>query len=480
MDGSSGGRNERRASSRRRFLSGTGAAALALLAGCSSLAGDPGESNATDADAQADAGADVGHTFRLTASEGAVGVGDDAAADRYLYNGQYPGPELRVSEGDTVRVVVENDLPESTTVHWHGQFQSGTNDMDGVPGLTQSPIAPGETYVYEFEATPAGTHWYHSHVGLQLDRGLYGPLVVEPAETHVAFDREYTVLLDDYLAGEPEMVYADTAMGQLPVAPGYDAMLVNGRSPASPPEFTVEAGERVRFRLINAAATTNFSVYLAGHRLTVTHTDGLPVEPTEVDVVPMGMGERYDVVVEADNPGAWQLEAVPFGGVQSGVDVTAQAVVRYEGADPDADLGTQPVEERVLELRDLESPGLADQPADPGRELALQLRPGDDAWAIDARSAPSGDPLVVEEDERTRFAVVNRSPMSHPVHLHGHHFRVGDVLKDTVVVPGHGSGRALSFDADNPGDWLFHCHHLYHHVSGMSRVVEYTEPQADI
>lgn len=135
------------------------------------------------------------------------------AGDRVIstwgYEGGMPGPEIRVQEGDTLRVRARNELPENTTVHWHGLPVE--SPMDGVPGLSQRPIGPGEEFVYEFVVPDAGTYMYHSHVGLQLDRGLYGPLVVEPKKEDLDFDREYTLAFDDWLdgvSGTPENAFA--------------------------------------------------------------------------------------------------------------------------------------------------------------------------------------------------------------------------------------------------------------------------------
>jgi len=120
-----------------------------------------------------------------------------------MYEGQFPGPELRVQEGDVLSVELTNDLQEETTIHWHGVPVA--NPVDGVPNVTQDPVASGDTFTYTFRAEPAGTYFYHSHVGLQLDRGLLGPLIVEERDPHVEYDHEYVVVVDDYLPGEPEL-----------------------------------------------------------------------------------------------------------------------------------------------------------------------------------------------------------------------------------------------------------------------------------
>ncbi|MGH7385639.1 MAG: multicopper oxidase family protein, partial [Candidatus Rokuibacteriota bacterium] len=227
------------------------------------------------------------------------------------YNGQVPGPEIRVKEGERVRVVLKNALGEPTTIHWHGV--EVPNAMDGVPGITQKPVRPGETFVYEFEARPAGTRWYHTHFQehRQMDLGLVAPLIIEPARGEpFPFDREHTLVLDDWAAGVGPTLPATSAgvaggrgeMGGMMSGmrgggmmgggmmgrggmmggssqnmPAYDTMTINGKAyPATEP-LQMRKGERVRLRLINASADHTHVIRLAGHQLRVTHTDGNPL-----------------------------------------------------------------------------------------------------------------------------------------------------------------------------------------------------------
>jgi FtsP/CotA-like multicopper oxidase with cupredoxin domain len=143
--------------------------------------------------------------YRLQAEQATVDVGTDSPYQTWLYDGQFPGPELRLTEGERLRAVVDNQLPDDhpTTTHWHGIPLP--NPMDGVPHVTQAPIESGDAFVYEYPVTDPGTYFYHSHVDLQLDRGLYGPLIVEEQSPHVEYDREYTLMFDDYLSSEPAM-----------------------------------------------------------------------------------------------------------------------------------------------------------------------------------------------------------------------------------------------------------------------------------
>ncbi len=443
------------------------------------------------------AGSPVAVTRVAAPAEGEVGPGQMYRT--WLYDGAFPGPEIRVQEGERLRVVLENHLPEPTTIHWHGIPLP--NAMDGVPDVTQEPVAPGASFVYDFVAEPAGTYMYHSHVGLQLDRGLVGPLVIEERAPHMSYDRDYVIVLDDWLPSDPTPASARASSGmenmrdmmpgmmggqpsiagqqmplQDPARPAYAALLVNGKNPADPPVFELRRGERVRLRFINLASATTFRVALAGHALNVTHTDGQPVEPVTVDALVLGMGERYDVVVEADNPGVWTLAAASV----LGHPAPARAVLRYGGTRASRPAGGLPeglTGGRVLGLADLIALELNGTPATPDRSFDLTLSWGmmmaPDEWSIDGQRYPDAESLTIRAGERVRVSMNNRSPIHHPMHLHGHFFRVGRALKDTVLVPGHMGRVTFDFTAHNPGDWLFHCHNLYHLESGMARVFRY-------
>ncbi|CAN5824154.1 hypothetical protein BH23ACT11_BH23ACT11_26450 [soil metagenome] len=306
---------------RREFLTLTGMSAGALaLSSCGILPASRG--SLPDTPQTTKSGKIREYSFDAAPVEFSVGGN---TVQSWAYNDVVPGPEIRVTEGDTLRIKVNNRLPKDTTIHWHGLPIA--NDMDGVPHVTQPPIKSGEEFVYEFVVPVAGSYMYHSHVGLQLDRGLYGPLIVDPKKEDLDYDREYTLMLDDWLdgiSGTPEdaldllqrngggmgggMMSGDpSTSGDLP----YPHYLINGRTPDDPEALKVRRGDRVRLRLINPASDTVFRFAVGGHKLTVTHADGLAVEPVEVDSLRIGMGERYDVLLEADNPGVWQVAAPP-------------------------------------------------------------------------------------------------------------------------------------------------------------------------
>lgn len=472
-------------------------ALLGALTACREVTASNGPASGLAPGARAN-GAGVLHEVRRVARPADVDLGPLGTKRIWVYDDRFPGPEIRVREGDRLRVQLRNELAEETTIHWHGV--PVPNAMDGVPGVTQAAVEPGTSFTYEFTAGPAGTYLYHSHQGLQLDRGLLGTLVVEELSPP-AIDREYTLVLDDLLPGEPPdpLGAIDERTGGSPGSatgsgarsmmrgmgrmggmgngmdvPRYEAFLVNGRPPDDPAVLQVRKGERVRLRLANPSGATTFQVAVAAHRMTVTHTDGRPVRPVEVDAVLIGMGERYDVVVEADAPGSWAVVAVPLQG-----GAPARAVLSYDGARE----GTPPIEQvpeglrggRVLALDDLEAlePLLPD--AAPDRRFDLVLSGGmmSPYWTIDGQAYPEADPLEIRAGERVRVRMRNASMGLHPMHLHGHFFQVGRTWKDTVMVPPHMGEVTFDFVADNPGPWFFHCHNAYHMEAGMARIVRY-------
>lgn len=473
--------------SRRRALQVLGGAGVAALAGCTSLAESlPGGDTAlsgdpTDVTPRAPPSGPADETFTLTAAPGAEASG--VPRSTWLYDDTLPGPEIRASEGDVVGVSLTNELPDETTVHWHGLPVA--NGMDGVPNLTQDPVESGGTFEYRFRADPPGTYFYHSHAGLQLDRGLAGPLVVEEDEPHVDYDDEYVIVLDDYLPEAPRSPSESDGtsgggmMGGGPMGgmmndyrPLYAGMTMNGRGPANAPRFDVSEGDRVRLRFVNAASATTFRVRAGGHAFEISHADGRPVEPVSADSFTFGPGERYDAIVTANNPGTWAIDATPVRGSEPG----ARGVLQYASAN-DGRAPTAPeTGGRTLQygdLRSLESIDGVD--GTPDRTFDLTLSPGGDgySWAIGGQVFPDADPLDIREGDHVRIRMRNQSPVPHPMHLHGHFFSVGNAIKDTVVVPGHMGGATIDFKADNPGNWFFHCHNLYHLEAGMARVIRY-------
>jgi P-type Cu+ transporter len=339
--------------SRRRFLALSGAGvAGAWIVGCSREPSDPGSVvNDLPDGGLASAVAAREEQRRTPTTERQVvdlvaGPTDLDLAGTVVrtvaYNGSVPGPEIRVRAGDELEVRLVNDLAAPTTIHWHGL--AIRNDMDGVPDMTQPGIAAGAEFTYRFIVPDPGTHWFHPHMGLDLDRGMYAPIIVDDPHEPVGYDVEAVLMFDDWLDGidgaSPEAVLDDlnsgTGMGGMggmdhggmggtggmdhggmggmgalgDVA--YPLHLVNGRPPADAPTVGVPPGSRVRLRLVNAGSDTLYRIAIGDHPMVVTHLDGFPIEAVEVDTVVLSMGERADVLVEARS-GVWPVLAVAEG-----------------------------------------------------------------------------------------------------------------------------------------------------------------------
>ena len=252
----------------------------------------------------------------------------------------------------------------------------------------------------------------------------------------------------------------------------YPHYLANGRVPASPQTLTGKPGQRARLRLINAGSDTAFRVALGGHRLTVTHSDGYPVVPSTTDAVLIGMGERFDVeVVPAD--GAFPLVASAEG--KPGQTLT---VVRTgTGPTPPEDSRPGELDRTVLlgsELVAADAARLSPKKVDRTHTLALGGGLGSYRWTINGKTFTESTPLPVSQGQRVRLRYINRTMMFHPMHLHGHTFQVagGGARKDTVIVRPM-QQVDIDFDADNPGQWVTHCHNIYHAESGIMVTVSY-------
>jgi FtsP/CotA-like multicopper oxidase with cupredoxin domain len=476
--------------------------------------------------------------FRVGAAPLAPAGG--AAAPAVLVNGALPGPELRLREGEQFRVLVENGLADApTSIHWHGMLVPAA--MDGVPDISNAPIAPNGMYIYEYPIRQTGTYWYHSHFGFQEQLGCYGALIVEPNDEPLRVDRDAVVLLGDWLRRDPTAVFEalrgaggtpsttpdaggmkmsgapmpgrpmsgmgamsmpgapkptaaaggaqplampDAQAKSAPMAMGgkadlsdvqYDAFLLNGTGIDAPWTLQAKPGERIRLRLINGAASTYFRLALDGHRLSVTHADGLAVEPVEVDHLLMGMGETYDAVVTMGAAGSYTLHAVAQDGSGQAI-----GVLHTPGVAPQPNRDVPAFGGRALSYADLRAPAPTTLPEGPLRTFRLPLQ-GDMAryiWKIDGQVWPQADPLPIRHGERVEIELPNETMMWHPMHLHGHFFRLlqgaGEFspLKHTVnVAPGETV--RIEFTADNPGRWFFHCHNAYHLEAGMARVFEY-------
>ncbi|MFI7679453.1 multicopper oxidase family protein [Actinophytocola sp. NPDC049390] len=499
-------RAEHRVISRRGFLALSAGATAAGLSACSTTERPAApvrigpRSPQVAAAERARRGANVRTTaVKLEATEHAVDLGGTQVIT-WTYGGELPGKEIRVKRGDVLKAELTNALRRPTTIHWHGVALR--NDMDGVPVVTQTEVEGGGRFTYEFAVPDAGTYWFHPHVGTQLDTGLYAPLIVEDPDDGYDYDTELVVVLDDWLDGlgrDPDAVLADLRTNGMPMGhegmPGmggmpksellggdvgdvtYKHMLANGRTAAAPRTFAAKPGQRVRLRLINAGADTAFRVGVPGVRMTVTHTDGFPVVPRMADTVLLGMGERVDAIITVPNT------TVPLLALAEGRDSYAQVII--QSGRPVAAAASGPAAKQLANLSALtvgdveaaEPVRLPDRTPDVMHRLVLE-GPGEKYdWTINGKAYNPEDGLPVRQGQRVRLRFENKSQMFHPMHLHGHTFQVAGrrgARKDTVLVL-PGTAVDVDFDADNPGQWLTHCHNVYHGEAGMMTVVSYEE-----
>ncbi|MEV6874567.1 multicopper oxidase family protein [Amycolatopsis sp. NPDC051128] len=430
----------------------------------------------------------TGHTrgSKLTAQVAQVDLGGPQVRT-WTYDGALPGKEIRVRAGDGIEAELTNLLPADTTIHWHGLALR--NDMDGAAPLTQDPIVPGGSFTYRFVADTPGTYWLHPHAGTQLDRGLYAPVIVEDPGDPGGYDHDWTVVLDDWIDGTgttPDEVLTRLrqgagGMGSMHGMSGgtalggdvrYPYYLINGRVPAAPVTFFAQPGQRARIRFVNAASDTAFRVALGSHRLRVTHTDGFAVQPVDIDTLLIGMGERYDVTVALDD-GIFPLVALA-----EGKNATALALVRTGGGSPPppsirpAELDGELL--RYDRLKPAEEVRLPAKTPDVEHRLDLTGGMMSYDWGINGQLFDPAQRLLIREDQRVRITFANRTMMWHPMHIHGHTFQLDGTgpRKDTAIVL---PGRTVTCDlaADNPGQWMIHCHNTYHHETGMATILGY-------
>ncbi|MFH8475041.1 multicopper oxidase family protein [Streptomyces sp. NPDC018000] len=420
--------------------------------------------------AEAGRGSGPVHKIDLTATPSRLDLGGGLIVSSWAYGARLPGKELRVSVGDTVALTLANHLPATTSLHWHGL--NVRNNMDGVPDLTQPPIKPGAEFAYRYKVPHPGTYWFHPHTGVQQDRGLYAPLIVDDPREPLKYDKEWVVVLDDWVDGvdgsTPDSVLYELSGGRGGMDHGgsghagksdsghaghagspksvkgrsgpsrmtkdsfselldshggdvaYPYYLINGRIPKAPTSFAAKPGDRIRLRIINAGGDTAFRVALGGHRMTVTHTDGYPVRHTTTDALLLGMGERYDVLVTAGD-GVFPLTALA-----EGKGATALALLRTgRGAAPPASVRPKELDGKLVEAFAL-SPdeSVALSVREPDRTLRFRMTGNMGAynWAFDHKPYDPKQRHPVRAGERVRMEFYNVTEMWHPIHLHGHSF----------------------------------------------------------
>ena len=497
-------------------------------------------------------------------------------------NGQIPMPTLTFTEGDTAEIVVHNQLKESTSLHWHGVFVP--NKEDGVPYLTQMPIAPNTTHVYRFPIIQNGTHWYHSHSGLQEQIGMYGSLILKKRNDDLHYRKgiddipTVPVILSEWTNYNPKNVHRmlHNASDWFAIKKGstqsylkaikegyfktklinewkrmlamdvsdiyYDKFLINGNNESQLSQF--KKGDQIRLRISNAGASSYFWLSYAGGKITVVANDGNDVEPTEVDRLIIAVSETYDVLLSIPKEntsyeflataedrtqsasifiGAGQKQLATrlpklnyFKGMKMmngmmkmngnmddmGMNMSLQqmdmnAVMYPElSADPmhkehKMDMENGESSNAIHSMKKisslnysmLKSPTKTVLPSHaPVRELHFELTGNMNryVWSMDNKVLSEVDKILIKKGEIVRITLYNNSMMRHPMHLHGHDFRVingqGDYapLKNVLdIMPMETN--VIEFEANAEGDWFFHCHILYHMMAGMNRVFSYQD-----
>jgi FtsP/CotA-like multicopper oxidase with cupredoxin domain len=454
-------------------------------------------------------------------------------------NNSIPGPTLRFREGDTARISIKNSMNVETSIHWHGLLLPYR--QDGVPYLTNPPIEPGKTNVFEFPIKQSGTYWFHSHTGLQEQRGVYGSIVITPKEgERVSSDQDKVIVLSDWTDENPDEVLRTLKSGNdfysikkgtmqnlfgaakrnalsdmakrssMRMPPmdisdvAYDAFLVNGKKEM---EIPAKSGEKVRLRFINSATASYFYLQFAGGPVEIVSADGKDVQPVKVDRLLMAIAETYDLIVTVPKNGSYEFRATAQDGsghssifIGNGKRIFAPNVPKpnlykmkmsmKKSMDKKMGMGTMPpMNQRPSSpYKKLRSIGKSILPKqNPKREIVLTLT-GDMEryiWSMDGETLSADNMIRIRHGENVRIVLINKTMMHHPMHLHGHFFRVingqGDYspLKHTVDVPPLAT-QIIEFEASEYNDWFFHCHILYHAKSGMARVVSYEDTELDL
>jgi len=394
-------------------------------------------------------------------------------------------------------VRLDNELDVPTAIHWHGLHPP--NNEDGVPGVTQPVIRARAADFYNFPIQPSGTHWMHSHQGLQEVQLLAAPLIVHDPENRRRDEQEIVIMLSDYSFTPPQEIFANLHKAQRPSASAmkamskpdandvdYDAYLANDRTLRDPEVVKVEKGGKVRLRIINSSSGTNYFIDLGSLIGDLIATDGMPIRPVKRQRFPLAIAQRMDAVLQIPKDGgAFPLLALrELATEQTGIILaTAGATVPKlpeKGSSPTGLLSLD-LERELTALNPL-SP----RPADVNSVLNLQGNMSTYQWPINNVVFDTQDPakekaqVHVRYGQRAAIKFVNETPMGHPMHLHGHVFEVVAIndqrftgaLRDTILVPGKTSV-TVEFEANNPGLWYVHCHILWHLAAGMAALVQY-------
>jgi len=466
-------------------------------------------------------------TQRMIVREGEISVGG-RVTPVFKVELDGGGRVVRARQGERLRVELLNGTTLPISVHPHGLVLP--NSQDGVPFVTQRPVPPGATFIYDFVPKQSGSYFFHSHYGWQLQDQLVLPIVIDPAIAGDAprdaagdkardaagdrarapeptrFATDVVMMLTDLTFRNPPEIFAELRAKSMapmqpmePMAPmpgmepgakaaadlndvDYDALLANGRPIEDAEVVRVEAGTRIRVRLINGSSATNFAVRFAGHSATLVAVDGEAVQPITIEAAEVAIAQRMDVEILmppgqstvpilAQGEGSTLLAALVLATMDAEIPSLPPRAAVASGA-----IGVGYRQERSLRpVRRLEP-----RPVDRSIPVVLNGRMSGYAWDLNGEPWPGGPLFTVREGERVELTFTNRTMMSHPMHLHGHVFQVTEIdgekidgaMRDTILVMPNSTVK-VQFDADNPGLWMMHCHILWHEAAGMMGIVVY-------
>lgn len=439
--------------------------------------------------------------FHLYALEGTNEIVKGVYKPIWGYNGRVPGEEIRVTQGDFVEVTLTNILPDPVTIHWHGYPLNSA--MDGVPGINQDAIRQGESFTYRFSADVPGTYWYHSHQkgSSQVDKGLYGALIVEPKVWDKP-DKDFTLILDEWTesnggmesmqgmgnstatfnSAEEASLAEEKAMSDM-----YNIYTVNGKSGELISPLDVNQGDVVRLRFINAGYRSH-TVHIPGTNIKVVSTDGQDINGAQIikdKLVTISPGERYDIEFAVEDTKSFYID------FHDNNKFNEQIKIPVYVNDNKQEFIAEDLEElELLNFTDYGTPTdgsyLLKQEYDEVYEidLGIKLKDGSLKYTLNGETFTDLPSLKLTKGNLVQVTYTNKSNVDHPMHLHGHFFQViakdgkavsgATLSKDTLLIKPNES-YTIAFRADNPGEWVQHCHELHHAAGGMMQKIEYID-----
>lgn len=424
----------------------------------------------------------------------------------WTYNGKVPGEEIRVSQGDFVEVTLKNILPDPVTIHWHGYPLKSA--MDGVPGINQDAIRQGESFTYRFSADIPGTYWYHTHQqgSNQVDKGLYGALIVESKnEKHI--DKDFTLMLDEWTEDETGMESMEGMEGtkdsskesfktaeeasiaeEESMKDMYNIYTVNGKSGSLIEPLRVNTGDIVRLRFVNAGYRSH-AVHIPNTNIKVVSTDGQDINGAQVikdELINIAPGERYDIEFTVDSTESFYIDFHDENQYNDQIKIPV-----YINNNTKNFAKEKSSELKSLDFSNYGSPSKENNftldkkyTQEFNIDLGIKLNSGALKYTINGEIFDELPSLKLNENDLVKITYTNKSNVDHPMHLHGHFFQViakngkpvigATLSKDTLLIKPNES-YTIAFKADNPGNWVQHCHELHHAAGGMMQKVEYLD-----